>query len=166
MAEQTQQRTPTRSRPQFPEGFGLPEDSEGMFAWEELREPLETAQLYWVATVRPEGRPHAVPLWGMWLNNTFYFELNPGTRRERNLDANPEIVVHLERGNLAIIVEGRADYIKPDAALDTQLADAFEAKYNYRPELGQDWRVVHPRVVLAWDTFPTSPTRFRFNTEA
>lgn len=153
---------PTRSRPHMPAGYGVPKDSAGMFAWADLREPLETAKTFWVATMRPDGRPHAVPLWGAWIDDAFYFEVSPETRRGRNLAQNPAVVVHLERDNLAIMIEGDAEVITPDAALDAKLGDTFEAKYRYRPDSGQPWHIVRPHKVLAWEAFPTTPTRFSF----
>src|SRR5919205_4391722 len=107
--EHRQHAAPTPSRPQMPEGYGIPTDSAGMLTWDDLQEPLQTTKIYWVATTRPDGRPHAVPIWGAWIDNTFYFEVSPQTRRGRNLAVNPAVVVHLEHGKLVIIIEGIAE---------------------------------------------------------
>ena len=57
--------TPTRSRPSFPAGYGLPEGDEGMLDWSQVRQRLVASKHYWLATVRPDGRPHVVPRWGV-----------------------------------------------------------------------------------------------------
>jgi hypothetical protein len=157
-----QRAAPIASRPHMPEGYGIPKDDEGMFTWADLQEPLETTRIYWVATTRPDGRPHAVPIWGAWVDDTFYFEGSPETRRGRNLAANPATVVHLERENLAIMIEGVAEIVGVDAALFERIADSFAARYEYRPSSQEGWCAVRPKVVLAWDKFPSSATRFRF----
>lgn len=160
----SQQRSqPAPGRPNMPEGYGIPKDSEGMFAWGDLREPLETTRNYWVGTTRPDGRPHAVPIWGAWVDDTFYFEGSPETRRGRNLAANPAIVVHLERGNLAIMVEGVVEITNLDDERFSRVAEAFASKYSYRPTEREGWYTVRPRVVFAWDEFPKSATRFTFD---
>jgi nitroimidazol reductase NimA-like FMN-containing flavoprotein (pyridoxamine 5'-phosphate oxidase superfamily) len=163
----TQTNTPLASRPHMPEGYGIPKNSEGMLAWSDIRTHLENARLYWVSTTRPDGRPHAVPIWGAWVDDTFYFEGSPDTRRGRNLAVNPAVVVHIERGDLAVIVEGFAEMVSSmDQTLFTRIADSFEQRYTYRPESSEGMYAVRPRVVLAWDTFPTSATRWRFDSEA
>jgi nitroimidazol reductase NimA-like FMN-containing flavoprotein (pyridoxamine 5'-phosphate oxidase superfamily) len=154
---------PTLSRPQMPEGYGVPKDSAGMLPWNDIREVLQTAQIYWVATTRPDGRPHVVPIWGAWVDDTFYFEGSPETRRGRNLAANPAVAVHIERGNLAIMVEGVTEIVSLDEARFAEVADSFASRYSYRPESREGWYTVRPRVALAWDEFPKSTTRYRFD---
>lgn len=154
---------PIPSRPTMPAGYGIPQSSEGMFAWDEIRGYLETAQLYWIATTRPDGRPHVVPIWGAWVDDHFYFEGSPETRRGRNLAANPAVAVHIEQGNLAIIVEGIAEETDLDPERFTRIADSFAARYNYRPENSAGMYVVRPQVAFAWSEFPTTATRWHFN---
>ncbi len=157
-----QRAEPTASRPLMPDGYGIPQDSEGMFAWRDIQEPLQMARIYWVATTRPDGRPHAVPIWGAWVDDIFYFEGSTETRRGRNLAANPAIVVHIERGDLAIMVEGVAETVGLEPAQFARVADSFAARYDYRPTSAEGWQAVRPRLVLAWEKFPTSATRFHF----
>jgi hypothetical protein len=137
-----------------------------MLTWGQLQEPLTTTRVYWVSTTRPDGRPHAVPIWGVWIDNSFYFEGSPETRRGQNLAANPAIVVHLERGDLAIMIEGFATITDVAADQFARIAEAFAQKYDYRPTSREGWCVVLPDRVLAWDTFPTSATRFQFGWRA
>lgn len=162
---------PVASRPTLPEGYGIPHSREGMLPWSHVGTLMEGALNYWVGTVRPDRRPHAVPIWGAWLADTFYFEGSPETRRGRNISANPAVVVHIERGDDVVIIEGDAEEIKqPDPALAQRIAAAFSAKYqpafNYAPT-PESWNEgglyrVHPRRVLAWNSFPTTATRWTF----
>jgi nitroimidazol reductase NimA-like FMN-containing flavoprotein (pyridoxamine 5'-phosphate oxidase superfamily) len=154
---------PRAGRPQMPEGYGVPQDDVGLMPWSKARAALEQARLYWVSTTRPDGRPHAVPIWGAWLEDTFYFEGSPQTRRGRNLAVNPAVVVHIERGDLAVMVEGVAEVLHAlDPTLFARIADSFAARYAYRPEHGEGMYAVHAKVVLAWDEFPASATRWSF----
>src|SRR3712207_5164688 len=76
---------PTPDRPFMPAGYGVPTTTEGMLPWSHVSERMASALNYWIGTTRPDGRPHAVPVWGAWVDETFYFEGGPDTRRGRNL---------------------------------------------------------------------------------
>ena len=78
---------PVRERPILPAGYGLPSTSDGLLSWSDDIEPRLTASLhYWLATVRPDGTPHSVPRWGVWLDGRFYYDGSPLTRHARNLE--------------------------------------------------------------------------------
>ena len=79
-----------RGRPYAP-GYGIPTNRRGMLSWEYVEERMSAAQNYWVATVRPEGRPHLSPVWGVWVDGAFYFGSGPQTRKVRNLSENPHV---------------------------------------------------------------------------
>ena len=176
MSEQTERRergAPQASRPYLPKGYGVPASDEGLLPWSHVEERMSGAINYWVATTRPDGRPHVVPLWGAWLDGTFYFEGGPDTRWGRNLQTNPAVTVHLESGSDVVILEGIVEQITgPDPPFATRLADAMGGKYGslgYRPTADQ-WNegglyVVRPHVAFAWTTFPRDATRFRFGGE-
>ncbi|HLH21676.1 MAG TPA: pyridoxamine 5'-phosphate oxidase family protein [Chloroflexota bacterium] len=162
---------PLRDRPLLPKDYGVPETEEGMLPWSWAVERLEAARNYWFSTTRPDGRPHAMPAWAVWLDGALYFEGSPATRRARNLATNPALTVHLESGDDVVILEGESQAASPpERALAERLAAAFTAKYaashDYRPppeqwDNGGLW-VLRPRVAFAWNTFPTSMTRWRF----
>jgi Pyridoxamine 5'-phosphate oxidase len=164
-------REPTRSRPLLPGDYGVPEVEEGMVQWSWAVTQLEQARNYWFCTTRPDGRPHAIPAWAVWLDDALYFDGSPATRRGRNLARNPAISVHLESGDQVVILEGDAlEAGKPDASCAQRLAAAFEAKYgashDYHPspdtwDSGGLW-VVRPRVAFGWTEFPKALTRWRF----
>jgi Pyridoxamine 5'-phosphate oxidase len=93
--------------------------------------------VYWLSTVRPDGRPHVTPLLGLWLDNAFYFCTGADERKARNLAHNAYCVVTTGCNRLTegtdLVFEGKATWITDDADLQ-RLADAYEAKY------GSDWR--------------------------
>jgi nitroimidazol reductase NimA-like FMN-containing flavoprotein (pyridoxamine 5'-phosphate oxidase superfamily) len=153
---------PAPDRPYIP-GYGVPETKEGMLTWEFVTERLAKARNYWIATLSPNNRPHTRPVWGVWVDETMYFGGGPDVRWARNLAANPEVTVHLESGDEAVIIEGTVDKLteeNADPALLTRLDDAYEAKYGIRH--GTPVYRVRPRVAFAWKEFPTTPTRWRF----
>ena len=121
-------------RPHVP-GYGIPETDEGVLPWSFALERLERAQNYWIATTRPDGRPHAVPVWGVLVEGTVYFGGGPETVWARNLARDPRVVVHLESGDEVVIIEGTAirhTEENTDAALLTKIDDAYEPKYDMR----------------------------------
>lgn len=160
-----------RERPSFPDGYGLPDTDEGLLEWAPLRQRLVESKHYWLSTVRPDGRPHSIPRWGVWLDDHLYYDGSPATRHARNAEANPACTLTLEDGVRALIVEGRSDATRADAELGNRLAAAF-MKYHddgYSPAAdawsgddGGGLRVFTPSMALAWTAFPTDATRFVF----
>ena len=163
---------PAASRPVMPEGYGVPETDEGLLPWSWAVERLERARNYWFSTTRPDGRPHAMPAWGTWVDGALYFEGSPETRRARNIASNPAVSIHLESGDEVVILEGEAEAVaKPERALAERLAADFTSKYaeshDYRPtpeqwDEGGLW-ALRPRVAFGWSEFPGNVTRWRFD---
>jgi hypothetical protein len=135
--------------------------------WAGVRTRLEQATHYWLVTVRPDGRPHGVPVDGNWLDDRWYFGGSPAAVKHRNLMANPRAMVHLEDGTRAVIVEGVCEVIHPDERLATRLSETSKSKYGYSksPSFYMEaglWRLTPDRV-LAWERFPSDATRFVFD---
>jgi hypothetical protein len=155
---------PRASRPGFSEGYGISPDAEGMLPWAWADERLAAARSYWVGSTRGDGSPHAAPVWGVWLRDGVYFGTSRSSRKGRNLARDPRCVVHLESGDEVVILEGRVEGIP----VDERLADAYEAKYDYRPQPpggdGEAWYRLRPHVAYAWSErdFPRTATRFTF----
>ncbi|GAB2465168.1 pyridoxamine 5'-phosphate oxidase family protein [Jatrophihabitans fulvus] len=153
----------------MPEGYGLPETADGLLAWADVEARLAASKHYWLTTVRPDGTPHAVPRWGVWVDGRFYYDGAPTTVHARNAERNPATTLTLESGAEVVIVEGTSHATRADAdGLGARIAAAF-AKYHpeYAPEPdawvdGGGLRVVVPRRALAWFSFPTDCTRFTF----
>ncbi len=106
-------------------------------AWAEASERLATAEVYWLSTVRPDGRPHVTPLIAVWLDGALHFCTGPGERKAQNLADNPHCVITTGCNALAegldLVVEGDAVQVRDEARLQ-RLADLYESKY------GSDWR--------------------------
>ena len=153
----------TVDRPFMP-GYGIQpaENGLGLFPWATVQKQMESARNYWVASVRPDGRPHTAPVWGIWVDNTFYFGTGRESRKARNLTANPAIVVHLESGDDVIMIEGQVEIIT-DAALLARLDGVYQAKYNVNLVGDHPVMAVRPRTAYAWleKDFPGSATRWR-----
>lgn len=107
-------------------GYFAPADAgAGLLDWGTAEEQLVAARNYWVSTATPEGVPHAMPVWGVWMDGRFLFSTGPGTRKARNLLRNPRVVVHLESGARVVVVEGVAREVS-----DRDAIEAFVAAYN------------------------------------
>lgn len=160
---------PKVMRPTFPMGYV--EDPKAFVAWEQVVDRLTEAYNYWLCTVRPNGQPHVIPKWGVWVEGKFYFDGSPKTRHARNIAKNPKVAVHLESGNDVVIIEGHCTVLsKPAAILAKQVAAAYTEKYatqGYAPEPTQ-WDEgglfeVVPHIALAWTSFVDDPTKFVFD---
>ncbi|MGQ0803769.1 MAG: pyridoxamine 5'-phosphate oxidase family protein [Actinomycetota bacterium] len=105
--------------------------------WSEARRQLENAEVYWLSTVRADGRPHVTTLLAVWVDGALYFCTGPGEQKAKNIDGNPHCILTTGRNTLGegvdIVVEGDAVRVTDDARLH-RLADAWEAKY------GREWR--------------------------
>ncbi len=155
----------------MPEGYGLPATTDGLLNWTDVEQRLRASLHYWLATVRPDGTPHSVPRWGVWVDGRFYYDGAPTTRHVRNLEHNPACTLNLESGTEVVIVEGVSTATRADPDdLGVRLSTAFE-KYapTYTPvpdswagDSGGGLRVITPKRALAWFAFPNDCTRFTF----
>ncbi|MFB3902073.1 MAG: pyridoxamine 5'-phosphate oxidase family protein [Acidobacteriota bacterium] len=95
---------------------------------------LREAPILWIATVRPDGRPHLVPVWFVFADARVYCCIEPGSVKGRNLTANPQASLALEEGKHPIICEGRAAFLaKP---WPPAVVRAFLSKYDW--DIGTD----------------------------
>jgi nitroimidazol reductase NimA-like FMN-containing flavoprotein (pyridoxamine 5'-phosphate oxidase superfamily) len=104
----------------------------GPTAWKQGRRELKDAELYWLSTVRPDGRPHVTPLLGVWLDDALYFCTGPNERKAKNLAQNPHCVLTTGRNDLDgldLVVEGQAVIVR-DEGERRIVADTFESKYG------------------------------------
>jgi uncharacterized pyridoxamine 5'-phosphate oxidase family protein len=101
--------------------------------WTDARETIEKAEIFWLSTVRPDGRPHVTPLIAVWVDDDLYFCTGEDERKRRNLAQNPNCVLttgcNSISAGLDIVVEGKAVRVISEAQLQT-IATAFEAKYG------------------------------------
>ncbi len=111
-------------------GFSDPDAS--ATPWSEATRHLDEADLAWLTTVRPDGRPHVTPLIFAWLDGAVYFTTGPGERKAANLSGNPHCILTtgcnaMDHG-LDVVIEGEAVAVTDPAEL-RRVADAFAAKY-------------------------------------
>ena len=146
-------------------GYGLPTHSKGLLPWKWAEEKLKDSHNYWIATRRPDGSPHLMLVWGIWVDNEFYFSTGQASRKYKNLKANACCVIGTEEADHAAIVEGTASEVR-DSALLKRLSRVYAKKYppyNLDPSPGPVF-AVRPRVVFALDEKKTlnSATRWKF----
>jgi Pyridoxamine 5'-phosphate oxidase len=157
---------PVASRPAIPADYGISKSTKGMLNWSWARERLTKSHNYVIVTVRPDGRPHAMGMHGLWFGDAFYFGTGETTRKAKNLAANPNCTLVNERLDELIIVEGTAEQVGYDA-LPPALSAASKKKYGwpYDPRMGGVIFKVTPRVVFALPEkqFATAPTRWEFD---
>jgi len=147
--------------------------------WAEASEHLEKSEVYWLSTVRPDGRPHVTPLIAVWMDGALYFCTGADERKARNLAASARCVITtgcntMDEG-LDLVLEGDAVRVTDEELLQ-RVADAYVVKY------GSDWRFTVRNgafvadvgnVALVFDVEPTtafgfgkgktfSQTRWRF----
>ena len=160
----------------FDSRFSDPEA--GPTPWSDAEHVLEHAELYWLTTVRADGRPHVTPLIGVAQDGVLHFCTGLREQKARNLEHSAQVVMTTgvntwDRG-LDIVVEGDAVRIADRETLQ-RLADAYEAKY------GSDWHFdvgdgvfgsgedaavvfrVEPAKVIAFAKEPHAQTTYRFS---
>ena len=99
--------------------------------WETARQIVETAwATYWLATVRPDGRPHVMPILVVWANGKPFFAAGKGTRKARNLALNSHCVITVEQEPLDLVIEGSARKIRDDETL-RRVAERYATIYDW-----------------------------------
>jgi general stress protein 26 len=103
--------------------------------WDETRRVLETAELFWISTVRADGRPHVTPVVAAWWDGMVWFSTGPDEQKYANLRANPHVVLttgcnRWDQG-LDVVLEGDAVRVTDDAVL-AQAAREFRSKWDGR----------------------------------
>ena len=98
--------------------------------WSRVLDQLEnvsTTKTYWLATVRPDGRPHVAGVGALWIGGKFYFTSGAGMRKSRNLAENPNCVLSVNLPTLDLVVEGVASQVTDQATLQ-QIAERYVAR--------------------------------------
>ena len=135
----------------LPKSYGAPDR---VLSWTEVEQKLVASKSYWLATTRADGRPHTVPVDGLWPEGALYFGRDPATVHIRNLRSDPRVVVHTESGESPVIAEGTAEWYQPSQEETSELVEATRAKYGYPVSAdsygASTWRL-SPTVVLAWN---------------
>ena len=121
----TTERAPLQEEP-------MVDDQAGTTPWALARERLanpEPSRTSWLATVRPDGRPHLMPIIAFWIDGAFHFVVGEGTRKGRNLAADGRCVVAIGSTTLPsldVVVEGYAQPLDDEAAV-ARIAETLRA---------------------------------------
>jgi hypothetical protein len=160
---------PKPSRPHMP-GYDLPEGNKGLLPWSWAEQRLKKSHNYWITTVKPDGSPHSMVVWGLWQDGRVLFSTGSKSRKSRNLAHNANCVVCTEHANEAVIVEGVAEIADVHARL--KFLSMYQPKYKFDMSSMKDDILsmkepvfaVRPRVVFAlWEKhFQSKSTRWRF----
>jgi PPOX class probable F420-dependent enzyme len=151
-------------------------------SWAEATALLAAAELSWLTTVRPDGRPHVTPLTTVMRAGTVHFSTGPEERKARNLAANPAVVLttgsNALHGGTDLVVEGLAERVTGSEALGA-LAEAWVAKYGEKwrfaagpeafkhPAGGEAWvYAVRATTAFGFGKAPYSQTRWQFTADA
>jgi hypothetical protein len=145
-------------------GYGISESRKGILPWSWAKQRLVKNRNYWITTVRPDDRPHTMPVWAVWHKDRLFFSTAITSTKSRNLLANPNCTATTESATEAIIVEGNAEIIEVTTTLKP-VWKAYKAKYDWSID-GEKLFVLTPRKVFAFietaEQFATASTRWRF----
>jgi len=133
--------------------------------WPDALVHLDQAELFWVSTVRPDGRLHVTPVVAVWLDGALYFSSGPGEQKSKNLASNGHCAVTTGCNSwddgFDIVLHGEAVVVR-DLALLQRVADAFLAKYgsDWTFEVGDDGTFRGQGVSLVYELTPTQALGF------
>ena len=157
---------PRASRPYMPGYEMMFEKGRGRLPWAWGEKRLMESHNYWLVTARPDGRPHVMPVWGVWLGREFYFATGQKSRKARNLAANPNCAVCPEGAGEAVILEGVAQKVSKSSLLRPFIV-AYKKKYEW--DLGGTEDPIYrvkPITVFGFAETPSkangNPTRWLF----
>ncbi len=160
---------PKADRP-FAPGYGIvgAEDGKGLLPWAWVARKMNHCRTFWLATIHAglhvdHVRPHVMPVWGVWLDDAFFFSTGRKSRKGQNLAANPACTIANDDGKEAVVVEGLAVPVEDAAALE-RIANAYKKKYKMDPRsMGEPIFRVQPSRVFGFveKTFPQSATRWK-----
>lgn len=154
----------TPSRPHMPDyGLQPPTPEAGLLPWDFVSQAMASATNYWLATASLAGTPQAVPVWGIWVAEQFYFSTSGNSRKGKNLAENPRLAVHLESGDEVVILEGVVEVVAQGDWF-RQLDETYYAKYGVNLTAQNPVYRLYHHTAFAWreKDFPTSATRWRF----
>lgn len=147
--------------------YGIDPGEDGQLPWSWAEERLATSHNYWISSTRPDGRPHAMPVWGVWLDGALYFSTAAGSTKARNIGRDHRCTVTTEYAGEAVIVEGVAEIVS-DRDVLARFKAAYDPKYSWDmdPQSGPIY-AVRPTVAFGFTetpgNFTKTATRWRFD---
>ena len=164
-------KSPKSSRPHIP-GYGLPKSKKGLLPWKWADDRLKKSRQYWIATARPDGRPHVMVIWALWMDGALYFSTGSKSRKAQNLAKNPHCTMCTQNSAEAVIIEGKVDAEK-DVNRIRDFLKLYEKKYKWDMsdmaddllKLKEPVFLLRPQVAfgMAEKTFSKSATRWIFD---
>jgi PPOX class probable F420-dependent enzyme len=152
-------------------GYGVvgPAEGSGLLPWSWAEDRLAASHDYWVATTRPDGRPHVMPVWAVWDAGYLWFSSSRGSRKARNLDADPRLTMTTDNALEPVVVDGTAARVL-DLEARSRFMGLSNAKYGtdypvdfLDPEVNATYRVTPVSVIgLVEANFTDSPTKWVF----
>jgi hypothetical protein len=155
---------PRADRP-FAPGYGIvgTQEGKGLLPWTWVAKKMN-CRTFWLVTIHAsENRPHVMPVWGVWVDDAFFFSTARKSRKGQNLAANAACAVTNDDGEEAVIIEGTAAPLS-DPAQEERVAAAYQKKYKTDPRSMQEpiFRVQPTKVFgFVEKTFPQSATRWQ-----
>lgn len=152
-------------------GYGIvgPNEGGGLLPWSWAEERLTKSHDYWVATARPDGRPHLMPVWAVWDGGALWFSSSIGSRKARNLSDEPRCSIATDNAWEPVVLEGIARVVTDHDALARYIAlenEKYGTDYTVDfldPAVNATLRVEPSWVfTLTEDDFTGSPTRWSF----
>ena len=120
---------PKSSRLQTP-ATAFPKGTKGLLPWSWAEQRLKKSHNYWITTVKPDGSPHTMVVWGLWQDGRLLFSTGSQSRKARNLAQNAQAASSAtEHAHEAIIVEGIAEIA--DVAARRKMIPTYERKYKF-----------------------------------
>ena len=145
-------------------GYGISENAKGLLRWKWAEGVLSKTKNYFLVTVRPNGQPHVMPIWGVWIDTAFYFSTGRNSVKAQNLKANSNCIVCPGGADEAVIVEGTAKKVVERKKL-TRFAKLYFEKYKWDVStMNEPVFAVRPRTVFGQieKTFTQTATRWLF----
>ena len=128
--ESPKRREPEASRPKVP-GYKFSARKTGLLPWKWASDRLRKSRQYWIATTRPDGAPHLMVIWGVWLEESFWFSTGAASRKARNLSGNPRCAIGTDNAGEAVILEGTVESVEAQHPDFDKFATAYAKKYAW-----------------------------------
>jgi hypothetical protein len=121
---------PRARRPHWPDALQNPsEDTQSLKPWSWALKRLEKSHNYWISTARADGRPHLMVVWGVWIEDSFWFCTGARTQKSKNLAAHSHCVIATENAEEAVILEGQSAQISDNIQIHG-FVSAYNRKYG------------------------------------
>ena len=172
MPVRAKSKPPKATRPQMA-GYGLPKSKKGLLPWKWAEDRLKKSRQYWIATTRPDGRPHVMVVWALWMDGVLYFSTGKDSRKAKNLAVNPNCTMCNENAAEAVILEGAVE-AERNVERIREFVKIYEKKYKFPlGEMGENMIalkdpvfLLRPKVAFGFWEKKFAPTATRWMFEA